>query len=68
MAEVVSFDVEKASRYISQAMNGYLRDPPESDFQRGFLAALVVTYREGLGKGEGSDRLALFEQMTHEKE
>lgn len=60
---VVSFDAEKASRYLKDAMMGFLNDPPDSDYQRGFLGALLVVYQEGLGKGEGDDRLKLLDAM-----
>ena len=63
-AELVSFDAERASRYIERAFAGFLNDPPDSDYQRGFLAALLVLYREGLGKGEGDARLALLDAMV----
>ena len=64
MENVVSFDAEKASRYIEQAFNGFLVDPADSDFQRGYLAALLTLYREGLGKGAGDDRLGLLDRQT----
>ena len=60
----ISFDAEKASRYIERAFDGFFADPPDSNFQRGFLAALIVLYREGLGKGEGDDRIALLDRMA----
>lgn len=61
---LISFDAERASRYIARALGGFLNDPPDSDFQRGFLSALLVIYREGLGKGEGDDRLKLLDRMA----
>lgn len=60
-AKLVSFDAAKTTRYIEQAFHGYMIDPADSDYQRGFLAALLTLYREGLGKGEGDDRLALLD-------
>jgi len=65
LAEPISFDAEKASRYIEQVFAGYLRDPADSDFQRGYLAAMLTLYREGLGKGEGDDRLVLLDRQTY---
>lgn len=62
-AVVVSLDAEKASRYILGGLIGFLGDPPDSDYQRGFLGALLIIYKEGLGKGVGDDRLALPERM-----
>ncbi len=64
MADVISFDAEKASRYIEQGLAGFLGDPPDSDYQRGYLAALLTIYGEGLGKGDGDDRLHLLNAMV----
>lgn len=62
--EVISFDEAKASRYIHQALMGFLGDPPDSNFQIGFLNALLVVYQEGLGKGVDDDRIALLRGMA----
>ena len=64
MSNVISFDAEKASRYIEKALAGFINDPADSDFQRGYLAALLTMYEEGLGKGAGDDRLPLLLQMA----
>lgn len=64
MSEVVSFDAEKASRYIERAFGGYLIDPADSDFQRGYLCALLDLYTEGLGKGQFDDRLSLLQAQV----
>lgn len=64
MTNVISFDAEKASRYIEQALSGFINDPADSDFQRGYLAALLTIYEEGLGKGAGDDRLSLLHKMA----
>lgn len=63
-ADLVSFDAERASRYIERAFAGFLLDPADSDYQRGYLAALLTLYREGLGKGAEDDRLALLERQA----
>ncbi len=36
---VVSFDAEKVSRYIEQALHGFMIDRADSEYQRGYLAA-----------------------------
>jgi hypothetical protein len=64
MAGVVSFDAEKASRYLERGLFGFLGDPADSDYQRGYLAALLTVYREGLGKGAEDGRLALLDDQT----
>lgn len=43
---VVHFSEESAERYIEQAIAAFVRDPPDSDFQRGYLEALLVVQRE----------------------
>ena len=63
-ADLISFDAERASRYIEQAFVGYLNDPADSDHQRGYLSALLTIYREGLGKGVGDDRLTLLDEQV----
>lgn len=37
--------------YVARSLAGFRADPPDSDYQKGFLAALLVVWREGLGKG-----------------
>lgn len=64
MTDIISFDAEKATRYIVQALVGFLNDPPDSDYQRGYLGALLTIYEEGLGKGAGDDRLPILLQMA----
>jgi hypothetical protein len=63
MSNIISFDAEKATRYIEQALIGFINDPADSDYQRGYLAALLTIYEEGLGNGNGDDRLPLLLQM-----
>lgn len=63
MTNIVSFDAEKASRYIEQAMVGFINDPADSDFQRGYLAALLTIYEEGLGKEFGYSRVKILYDM-----
>jgi hypothetical protein len=43
---------EHVAAYVEQAIDGFRLDPPTSDYQRGFLAALLLVYREGLGCGD----------------
>ncbi|MCC3607430.1 MAG: hypothetical protein JGK24_30440 [Microcoleus sp. PH2017_29_MFU_D_A] len=64
MNNIILFDSEKATRYISEALIGFLNDPPDSDYQRGYLGALLTIYEEGLGKGAGDDRLPLLLEMA----
>lgn len=59
-AEIISFDAVRASRYIEQAFAGFLNDPAETEYQRGYLAALLTLYQEGLGKGQHDDRMSLL--------
>jgi hypothetical protein len=70
MSNVISFDDEKATRYIEQALIGFLNDPADSDYQRGYLAALLAIYDEGMNRGVGDGRLPLLLQMArcHEEQ
>lgn len=62
---LLSFEAEKASRYILDAILSFLSDPPDSDFQRGYLAALISIYREGLNKGADDDRVKYLEKILY---
>jgi hypothetical protein len=59
-ADIISFDAVKATRYLEQALFGFLNDPADSEHQRGFLCALLVVYEEGLGRGHQDDRITLL--------
>ena len=61
---VTELQTERASRYLENVFAGYLADPADTDFQRGFLSLALTLYREGLGKGFGDDRLALLDRQV----
>ena len=65
MTVVTHLDDGRAARYIREAIISYLGDPPDSDFQQGYLAALLDLYREGLGKGSDDDRIKLAAKMVY---
>ena len=65
-AQLISFDAERASNYIANALAMFIDDPADSDHQRGYLAALLTIYREGLGRGKGDDRLAILDAQIME--
>jgi hypothetical protein len=56
MAEVIDFDATRIEPFLIRLIELFLIDPPDSDYQRGYLAALIITYREGL-KREAPDSL-----------
>jgi hypothetical protein len=64
------FQTERASRYLERVFDSFYRDPANSDHQRGYLAAALTFYREGLGKGIGDDRLKLLDRQVsmHEQD
>tara|TARA_Y100001947_G_scaffold158677_2_gene172583 strand:+ start:1077 stop:1295 length:219 start_codon:yes stop_codon:yes gene_type:complete len=57
----------EAGRYIRESILCYLGDPPDTDFQVGYLAALVDVYRECLGQ-EGGDRIKLAASLIYPDE
>ena len=63
-AELASFDAERAAKYLNRVLVGYLADPADSDYQRGFLAGCLTLYREALGRGADDDRLALLDTQV----
>jgi hypothetical protein len=35
--------------FLIQALEGFIKDPPDTDFQLGYLSALLIMWREGFG-------------------
>lgn len=60
---VIDFDAHRVAPYIVAAIEGFLGDPPDSDFQRGYLAALLTVYREGIGRGDADARVIAAEGL-----
>lgn len=61
--KVIDFDGARIAPWLIRAIEGFLIDPPDRDYQRGYLAALVCAYREGLGRGATDARLAAAERL-----
>lgn len=65
MADVIEFDAQKVRKYLIRAIEGFINDPPDSDYQCGFIDAICVIYREALGI-EGDARVDLCDRMTRD--
>lgn len=63
-AKLIAFDEARARRYITEAVTGFLQDPPDSDFQRGFLAALLACHDEALSKREEDSRITAARRLV----
>lgn len=63
---IVRFESEKVSRWLDVAFRGFEGDPPDSDYQRGFLAAQIRLYEDCLGKGVDDDRMAILKRYSGE--
>lgn len=64
MAEIVDFDGIRAEAYVEGVFRGFLIDPADSDYQRGYLQAMIDLYRECLRRGVGDDRLKLLDTQV----
>ncbi len=65
--KLIEFETERVSRHVNRQFVGFLKDPCDSRFQQGYLAALLDLYTEGMGKGAGDDRLGLLRaQLGHD--
>lgn len=64
---VISFDAYKVRTYLDSTINGFLNDPPEGNFQKGFLSAVIVIWEEALGKTKDARTEKLRELCQHEK-
>jgi hypothetical protein len=43
-----------AARYVQEAIESFVKDPPDSAFQRGYLSALLVIWKEAFDRTEPS--------------
>lgn len=50
--------------YILSSIKSFLGDPPDSEFQRGYLAALVVAIEDN-GRATNRDETALIRAANH---
>lgn len=63
MADVIDFDGARIARLLTTAITGFAMDPPSTEYQRGYLAALLWAYKEGLGRGANDSRIAQAEKI-----
>ena len=47
--QIEKYRMANVEKYIKSAVQGFVSDPPDSDFQSGYLAALLVVAQEALG-------------------
>ena len=66
MSNVIDFDAAKCLPYLRKALLSFLSDPPDSDYQRGFLAGILAVYQEALGKED--DLVKLCQKMLVDKQ
>lgn len=65
---IIDFDSHRVRPFIERAIESFLNDPPDTEFQRGYLGALINVYREGLGRGAQDARLIAAERLTAQSE
>ena len=58
MSNIIDFDEVRVRKYLIDALYSFKRNCPDSEYQRGYLAALCAVYREALNGG--SDELLVF--------
>lgn len=64
MSEVIDFDARKLRPYLAAAIEGFLGDPPDTDYQRGYLSALIDVYREGINGDMTDARVVAASPLT----
>ena len=57
MSDIVEFDAMRVRRYLIAALRSFANDNPDTQYQRGYLAALCAVYREALNGGSDNDLL-----------
>ena len=63
-AEIVDLEAHRLRPYVMSSIEQYLGDPPDTDFQRGYLAALLTVYEEGMGQGAGDARVEAARRLA----
>lgn len=56
-------DSEKIEAYLREAMEGFITDPPDDDYQQGYLGALTAIYEEALGMPKDSNILVAVGEL-----
>ncbi len=59
---VVNEGAALAKSKVGTAIDHYLKHPPQTAYERGYVAALLAVYRDELG-GAGDRRIAATERM-----
>ena len=57
---------DQVEEYVTEAVQMFLLAPPDTDFQCGFLAALLVVAKEALGLRMDSPPFAEAERRNYE--
>lgn len=64
---IVDFDGRRIRPYLDKCIEGFIADPPDSEYQCGFLAALLALYREGLNFWSDDARLIKCEEILQDR-
>jgi hypothetical protein len=56
-------DSQKIETYLREAMERFITDPPDDEYQQGFLGALMVIYEEALGMPKDSNILVAVKEL-----
>lgn len=63
-AEVIHLDSRRLTPFLVDAIEGFLKDPPDTEYQQGFLAALCLIWREGINGNPNDARIAAAEKLV----
>lgn len=60
---VVDFDAGRVRARLTAAIDLFLGDPPDSEYQYGYLAALLSLWREAIDGGTADARVIAAERI-----
>lgn len=63
MTNVIGFDEFRIRPMLEKSLQLFLGDPPDSEFQYGYLAATIAMYREGLNRPASDPLLVEAERL-----
>jgi hypothetical protein len=53
--------------YVTSSVQAFLRDPPDNDYQRGFLGAMLIVASEALGLRQDASPFAEAQKLMRKR-
>ena len=68
MAKQVCVKPNSVAEYVTRSVQSFLGDPPDNEYQHGFLSAMLAIAKEALGMPQDTYPFAEAEKLTRDRE